>query len=111
MGAQSKPTTHLHLLTTVPPNHHTTHNSFVVVGDGAILEAVGSFEGVRYNELPRGAYFLVLFFCGGGRDHSSMCACAAPAAGVNHTYIHTCIHACMRIESPIHPPIHTYTTY
>lgn len=33
---------------------HINMHSFVVVGDGAILESVGSFEGVRYNQLPRG---------------------------------------------------------
>lgn len=96
MGAQSKPTTHLHLLTTVPPNHHTTHNSFVVVGDGAILEAVGSFEGVRYNELPRGAYFLVLFFCGGGAGsfiYVCVCCSCCWRQPYVHTYMHTCMHA------------------
>lgn len=39
-----------------PPPTLPILNSFVVVGDGAILESVGSFEGVRYNQLPRGAF-------------------------------------------------------
>jgi hypothetical protein len=39
---------------------------FISIGDGAILETVGSFEGVHYNQLQKGGWCVGVCVVSGG---------------------------------------------